>query len=568
MPELQDVLLDSRRLTGASMLLPRPGAMLETRLPSDRKRRLMRRWQELLQALYADLGWSGEWIVVRDQGPTQMLAATAPMDALLAATYVLEHALVFALLDPQRPGAEAWSAAVDALDARIVRRTDPRLAALARAAQRHGAQMLVGERDVSLGMGAAARRWPDDELPLPDEVNWELARQRLPIALITGTNGKTTTARLLARMLSLAGHTVGFSCTDYVQIGAQILERDDYSGPTGARMVLQHPDITAAVLETARGGLLRRGIQVRHADVGIVTNVAADHLGDGGIHTLEQLAEAKFSLTRGLHPQAPLVVNAEDRYCTRHARKLARPVYWFALHRPPRALLRGQCEVRAQVYASHGEVVIDDAAGIRPLLPVADIPITVGGNATHNLANALAATAAGLAMGVAEPVLAQALRDFGRDWRDNPGRANLFWIRGAQVLADYGHNPEGLAAVFRIARALPHGRCLVSFGQAGDRSDADIRELADQVAALNPDRILVKDMPDMLRGRAAGEIPALLRTRLLDCGIAEQRIEILQGDPAALQSALAWIQPGDLAVLFIHTDSAALLEQLDRLQSA
>lgn len=556
------ILLDSRRLTGASMLLSRPGAMLETRLPPERKRRLMRRWFSWVERLYADLGWAGEEVVTRDQGPTQMLAATAPPAALLPATFVLEQALDWALLDPARPTLAAYHRAVDALMTRIARRADGWLDALVRSAQRHCAQLLIGERDISLGEGRAAVVFDDDDIPTPDSLDWSDKQHRLPTVLVTGTNGKTTTSRILARILKTAGHTVGFSCTDYVQVGDAILDRDDYSGPTGARMVLRHPEVTAAVLETARGGMLRRGIQVRDADVGIVTNVAADHLGDGGIHDLAQLAEAKFTLVRGLHAEAPLVVNAEDRHCTRHARRLDRPLYWFAVKRPPRGLLKGAARTEALLYREGSQLWLDRDGVREALLPVSDLPIAFGGSAVHNIANALAASAAALALRVEMEVIRTALRSFGASWLDNPGRANLFQIRGATVLADYGHNPEGLAAIFAISAALPRQRLLISFGQAGDRTDQDIRNLADQVAAQRPDRVLVKEMLRMLRGRSPGEIPQLLSAQLKKRGLRPAQITVIDGDRAAVETALDWLQPGDLAVLFIHQDSATLLPEL------
>lgn len=556
------VLLDSRRLTGASLLLSRPGAILETRLPPERKRRLMRRWSTWVNQLYADLGWFDQEVATRDMGPTQMLAATAPPAALLPATYVLEQALDWALQDPAVPSSDAYHRAVDTLVTRVARRTDGWLDALVRSAERHRAQLLIGERDLSIGEGAAALVFADDDIPTPESIDWSDKQHRLPTVLVTGTNGKTTTSRILARILKTAGHTVGFSCTDYVQIGDEIVDRDDYSGPTGARMVLRNARITAAVLETARGGMLRRGIQVRDADVGVVTNVAADHLGDGGIHTLEQLAEAKFTLVRGLHPGAPLVVNAEDRHCTRHARRLDRPLYWFAVQRPPRGLLKGAARTEALLYRENGQLLIDRDGNREVLLPVADLPSAFGGSALHNIANALAASAAALALGVGLEPIRTALRDFGRSYLDNPGRANLFTIGGATVLADYGHNPEGLAAIFQIAAALPRERLLVSFGQAGDRTDQDIRDLADQVAAQQPERVLVKEMVKMLRGRPEGEIPALLVSQLKKRKLKASQIELCQGDRAAVESALAWLQPGDLAVLFIHQESAALLAEL------
>jgi len=553
--------MDSRRLTGASMLLDRPGAVLETRAPSESKALLLESWAHALKQILSALGMAHERWVVRDQGPTQMLACSAPLDLLLPMTYVLEQAWQEALTEhcPDLELEEGFT--IDQLAARMVRRSAPRLNAIERAAKRHGVLFLLGEEDISLGQGAEAQCFELDDLPLPDAIDWDSLTRRVPIAMITGTNGKTTTARILARILSDRGWVTGFSCTDYVQIGNRIVNRDDYSGPTGARLVLRDPEVEAAVLETARGGMLRRGVQVDCADVVVVTNVADDHLGDGGIHNLAQLAECKFTITRGLRRGAPVVVNSEDRHCARWARNLPRPVIWFGLQRPGKTLAMHR-RTRAMVYVADGWVVIERQGQIERVLPVADIPLTFGGYARHNVANVLAAVGAAFVLKVPLASMKTTLARFGSDADDNPGRANLFHIHGAQVLADYGHNPEGLRAVFEVAAHLKHERLLIAFGQAGDRTDSDIRGLADAVAAINPDRVLIKGMEEMLRGRAVGEIPRLMRKQLGKRGIAPERVLDVADDREAVTKALAWLQPGDLALLFIHVDKQALLAEL------
>jgi UDP-N-acetylmuramyl tripeptide synthase len=551
-------LIDSRRLTGASMLLERPGAIIETRLPNAIKAQLLELWPKLLRVRLRALGMAHEQSVVRDQGPTQMLAITAPIDALLPATYILERVYADAL---RACGIEQHSEEVlsdEQLEARLVRRSHPRHVALLRSAKRHGVLCQFDEDSLSLGMGAEVENFELDELPLPDAIDWPALKTRVPIALITGTNGKTTTARLLARMLKCAGHVVGFCCTDYVQIGDQITDRDDYSGPTGARKVLRHPEVTAAVLETARGGMLRRGLQVSDADVAVLTNVADDHLGDGGIHTLKQLAECKFTITRGLRRAAPVVVNADNRPCAAHAKTLDRAIIWFAKQRP-----RTPSRARAWVYLREQTICIESLGAVHELVPVAEVPMTLGGHAKHNIENALAAVAAAHALKLPLEAMRAGLKEFGLSPDDNPGRLNRFSIAGGTVLVDYGHNPEGLRAVFDALTGIPHQRLLVAFGQAGDRTDADIRGLADAVAKAGADRVLIKELPKMLRGRALGEIPALIRTRLAKHGVRE--VHQVADDHAAVDDALAWLQPGDLAVLFLHVDKEELLARLKAL---
>lgn len=273
---------DSRRLTGASLVLDVPGAILEVCAPTAHRTKLRVLWRGYARKLMDRIGWQAEQLVTRDQGGSQIFAISAPIDALLAATYSTEwawQAALFRLALAERPLSLATIA--DDILSRIVQDANPALHALYRAAKLRGVITLL-EKELSLGEGAQCRIYPLDDLPLPDQIAWRPKRRQMPIALVTGTNGKTTTVRLLARMVREAGFCAGFCSTDYVQVGDEILQRDDYSGPTGARMVLRHPNTEFAVLEVARGGMLRRGLQVSDADVGLVTNVADDHWAKTG----------------------------------------------------------------------------------------------------------------------------------------------------------------------------------------------------------------------------------------------------------------------------------------------
>lgn len=560
-------LTDSRRLTGPSLLLPGPGAIIEVEPPVEEASKLISHWRYFMRGLHQRMGWKKQPIATRRLGANAMLATAAPVDLLHLATYMNEWCWDAALCRLDGDRFESLAEAGERYAGRAERRANLRYRRLYSAANRRRVQLQLGEGDISLGEGKHCKVWDIDEVPDLRELDFSTFRHWIPTALITGTNGKTTTTRMLAKILIAAGHNPGFCSTDVVQVGDEIVDRNDYSGPGGARAVLRHPDTTAAILETARGGLLRRGLQVRYADVGVVTNVGDDHLGDLGINTVEQLAEVKFLIQHGLAAGAPMVVNAEDVHCRRHARRMKRPVIWFSLRPPSVKLLAGTQRPAGVMTVREGRLHFERGRKRLALIAADAIPACHGGSATHNIANALAAAAAALAMKVPPEAINQALSEFGSDPKDNPGRATLFNIAGATVLMDFGHNPEGVRAVFNIAEGLPRERLLVSFGQAGDRTDQALRDLSDALADQKPDRVIVKEMNKYHRGREAGEIPTLLRGQLLARGLVEDQLAQARSEDEVLAQTLEWLQPGDLAILFVHSDIERISDELSRLSN-
>ena len=553
---------DSRRLTGASLVLGVPGAILEVTAPTQHRTKLRVLWRNYARKLLDRIGWEREQVVTRDQGGSQIFAVSAPIDGLLPATYVTEwawEAALYRLQLGERP--ISLACICDDILSRIVTEAKPGLAALYLAAKRRGVTTLL-EKELSLGEGEHCKIYPLDNLPLPDEIAWHPKRRRIPIALVTGTNGKTTTVRLLAKMARSAGVSAGFCSTDYVQVGDEILQRDDYSGPTGARFVLRHPNTELAILEVARGGMLRRGLQVSDADVGLVTNVADDHLGENGVHTLDQLAEAKFTIVRGLRSDAPVVVNADDLHCRAYARRLSHPLIWFSLDRPQPDMLKGKRARLGVCYVEDGHL-IREINGVREVvITVEDVPITFNGAARYNTANALAALATASALDLPIKAIRRALAEFGREATDNPGRANVFHINGAQVIADYGHNPEGITALLQASMALPAKRRLVAVGLAGDRSDDAARQVGALLGKLKLDRIIVKELVGYLRGRAEGELSGIVIKTLQAARTPKSKISYVRTDVEAMAQTLAWLKPGDLAVLFLHENLVELSAQL------
>ena len=555
-------LVDTRRATGRTILMDGPGALMEAAPPPEIASNLATRWRREVRKLAAALGWTATQVNTLWFAPSLHLGLTAPIDQLMLATYVAEWGYELALSGVIEHEVPRRSRIIARLKRRRGGMANPALDLLYRRAAKERAQTLLGEGDISVGEGSMAQTWPQVDPPDADSIDWPNKRHRVPIALVTGTNGKTTTTRLIARIAELAGRVTGFCCTDSVEVGGDVLDRDDYSGPGGTRKVLRHPRTEFAVLEVARGGMLRRGLGVQFADAAVVTNIADDHMHDMGIHTRAQLARVKFLVAKALKPRGVLVTNLDNGWCRDEARKVERGVYWFALSPPPKSLLVGPAEVRGLATVRDGMIVLEDARRRIELLPVEELGMPGGGAAAHNVANALAAAATARSMKLPLNAIRGALKSFGQSPDDNPGRSNVFRILGATVLADFGHNPQSLTAIFGTARGLPHRRLLISIGQGGDRSDDAIRELGKLAAEQHPEMLIVKDMPKYRRGRAVGEIPDLLSHGAVAAGLSADRIVRVEGDLDAWEQIKSKLHPGDLAIVFVHSEIEEVFTRL------
>ena len=558
------LITESRRQTGAGRLLDVPGAALEVAVQPEFAGAFADAWRRHARALAAAVGWPDVALAVCPFPGGVSLALAAPVDGLYAATELNEAAAALASADAA--GAPADGDAGDAADAvtrvlaRIERDRDPALVALLAAAAGHGVSALWDADAVTLGLGAGSRTWPADALPGADAVDWHALRD-VPVALVTGTNGKSTTVRMLAAMATAAGHVPGVSTTDYVSVGRDLIEAGDFSGPMGARAALRDRRATLGVLEVARGGLLRRGVPVTRAAVACVTNVASDHLGEYGVETVEALAGVKFVVAKALAAGGVLVLSADDAHSAaeadRQAAALARrgvAVGWCSLD-PSGPRLAG-APVAASVVG--GQIAVRRGGGAwAALVAVADAPSAMGGAAVHNVRNALSAVATGAALGLPDAALAAGLRAFRGDAADNPGRANVSAVRGATVVVDYAHNTHGLAALVAFAEHLPcPGRRLVLLSTAGDRADADICDMARVARTFRADRTLAADLPDYLRGRAPGEVPAIIARETAALGAPPASVATFPDPASAARDALAWAAPGDVLLLVVLSHRA------------
>jgi cyanophycin synthetase len=542
-------LLDSRRLTGPNLLLDRTGAVLDVSFGEFEPELVIGAWKQHARRLLADMGWSDAAVHVRQFEGGANLAISAPVDGLYTATEINEA---------------AWDAARDWLEGtqrNLMRHVSrqlrdeyreeerPRLMRLLATAQARGVPTLVDEELVTLGLGCRSASWDLYEVPHPDEVDWA-SLGSIPVALITGTNGKTTTVRLLAAIAAASGLTAGVSSTDWLAMGSEVLDRDDYAGPGGARRVLRDARCELALLETARGGLLRRGLAVQRADVALITNIAPDHLGEFGVETIDDLADVKWSVTRALDSHGTLVLNADDARLMARASDSPAQLHLFSMN--PRNLhLQQHIAAGGVAYTvQRGQIRRIGGGRTESIVAVKSVPICFGGAATHNVANALAAVATADALGLTTRSIKRGLTGF--QLSDNPGRANIYRIGGSTVLLDFAHNPDGLAALMPIIEALPAARKMLVIGQAGDRSDVDIRNFAIAAAPERFDRILIKRMDGHARGREEGEVAGLLREAFLEQGYTARSIGMAKTELDAARMALRWARPDDLVVFLSH----------------
>ena len=446
--------LDSRRLTGPGLLLDRPGAVLELRLGGQDPDRAIAAWESAARRLLRDAGWAGEQLSTRRFPGGVSLALTAPVDGLYAATELNELAWEAAAAELGDGPPPDYAAGLVSLRGAIAAESNPALVALRAAARTRGVTFLSGEERVSVGSGAGVLVWAESLLPEPGAVDWSRVHD-VPIALVTGSNGKTTVVRLLATMIRAAGRVPGYTSTDGVTVGTVVIEEGDFSGPSGARMVLRRPEVEIAVLETARGGLLRRGLAVERADAAVITNIAEDHLGEFGIESLAELADTKLLVAKALGNRGTLVLNADDPMLVERSPAVQAPITWFSLE-PTSPLIAAHTRAGGTaVVAEEGQILLIRGERRETIAAVAEVPITFRGTAEHNVANVLAAVGVGAALGLEPEVMARALRKFGHDPADNAGRATLLDIGGIQILLDYAHNPHGMSALVGLAQKTP-----------------------------------------------------------------------------------------------------------------
>jgi len=559
-------LQDSRRLTGPNLVADGPGAIIDGHLEGIESMRFRDAWHARIREVLHAVDWAREATAERAYPGGITVFHSAPVDALYSATEVNEWAWAAAAADVGAGSdPEPIGKARDRLCALIDEESNARLTALQAAAAKQSVTFLTDDDEASVGTGTGALTWAVDALPDPSDVPWHDVHD-VPRVLVTGTNGKTTTVRMIDAIGRHAGRHTGFTCTDGIHVNGELVDGGDWSGPGGSRTVLRHKSVEFAALETARGGMLRRGLAVDRAQGALVTNVAADHLGEWGILTVDDVASAKLTVAKAVRHGAPLVVNADDAVLARAARTLGRPLTWIAIDEA--AAVRTQMGAEDVAWVARGGwIVMLDGDSELPVVEIPAVPATLGGAAVYNVSNALGAAALAYASGLDTDDIAAGLAAFDPSPQGSPGRTNLFDVGGVKVLVDFVHNPHGLAAIGRLVEGLAPERLGLMVGHAGDRDDQAMLELAQAAWTLAPERVAVKELADYLRGREPGEVPRIIQGEMVRLGAPAETVSVHPDEVDAAQALFSWARPGDMLLLSALAQRQEVLDLVTRLQS-
>jgi cyanophycin synthetase len=408
------------------------------------------------------------------------------------------------------------------------------------------------------------------------------ADRRIPIVSISGTNGKSTVTRLISHVLIRAGRHVGTTTSDGVLVDERLVDPGDWTGPGGAQQILSRSDIEIAVLETARGGIVLRGVGYESNEASILTNVSADHLDLQGIHTLPELAEVKATISRITRPDGWTVLNGDDPLVAAVARRTRAKVALFSLDEEHSAPVRRHLARGGRAYVVRRGIMVEVNRGrSTSIVPVAEVPITIGGIARHNVANALAAAGGARALGATIEQVADGLRDFRPTSERSPGRLNLYRLGQRIVIVDFAHNEAGIAAVLDVAEGIAGGAAgraapiTIIIGTAGDRPDDTLRGIG-RIAAQRAQRVAIKETLGYLRGRTRESIVGELLAGVVAGGRSADEVSVYESETAALRAELNG--PGSLAegrgarqdaarvvVLMCHEEREAVFALLDQL---
>ena len=546
---------DSRRLTGANLFWDLPAAIIDVAIEGPPEA-VIRAWESAVVKWLDAIGYADEKTCYRVFDGGASLLISAPIDVLYSMCELNEVAWTSAAHTCGEGDAPDFEGDLARLKRLFDEERNPALLALQGAAHHHGAPFLWDDDEVSVGYGEGALVWKPDSLPAPDDIDWK-AIHSIPVVLVTGTNGKSTTVRMTAFIMAAAGYRAGLTSTDFIRVGDRVIDTGDYSGTGGARMLMRQGDVEMAVLEVARGGLLRRGLGIERANAVLVTNVATDHLGEYGINTVAELIPVKFIVHRALQGNDPLVLNADDEGVVAYATRLDKTIAWFS-HDADNPVVRAAvsdggtaCYLKdGWLWAASGR---EGEVSERKVAAVENIPAAMGGVVRYNISNALAAMALAIALGIEDEAIRHGLATFRGDETDNPGRGNWFEHEGVRILVDFAHNPHGMSALADAVRQVQAERVVVLLGQAGDRTDKDIRDMTRAACSMEPDLLLVCELPGYERGREPYAVPGVIREAALQAGIPADSITLFPSPKDATKQALEQARQGDLLVLLALT---------------
>ena len=400
-----------------------------------------------------------------------------------------------------------------------------------------------------------------DREAVKEKFNFEgISPYSIPVISITGTNGKTTTTRMIGHVFSMMGLCVGMTTTSGIYIGNKCILKGDTTGPESAKTVLMDKRVEVAVLETARGGILRRGLAYDLADVGVITNISEDHLGIDGINTLEDLVYVKSLVAESVKKNGYAVLNADDESVNLLTERVNSNIIYFSKNPDNIIIKKHMIDGGKAVFLKDGFICLFDGDKVQPIVDVLEMPSTFEGKLEYNIENAMAAASACIGLGVDIEAIAKGLRTFCLDESQNPGRFNIYNLDNFKVIVDYGHNIGGYTAVLNALKKMEAGRLVGVIGVPGDRMDAHIIELG-RIGGEGFNYIYIKEDMDK-RGRAEGEVAKLLEKGVISSGKSKKDYRIILNEMEALKAAMENAQDGDCIVVF-YEDYEGIIKTIE-----
>jgi cyanophycin synthetase len=571
----------STRLFGANLFFDRAGAVLDVHVV-DHQDELVKLWIVELNRVLPAINWEPGYLTGHKKYSKGIrFALSAPYDLLWAATDLVEYIWLSVRHKFELGQFLSLEKAREHMQPIIEKHTSLVFRRVYLEAHRRSLNVFEDGTNVTVGSGKFAYTVAKEKL-LYEEIPWDKIKE-IPAVIVTGTNGKTTTVRLAHFICKMANKIAGYCSTDWIMIGDEIIEHGDLTGPSGNQGVMMNQNVEVAVLEVARGGLLRRGILTNFVRAATVTNVSVDHMGEDGVDTLEELALAKALVYKSIAPDGYAIVNLDDKLMREYSKKLtvkkiyitqdiSNPDYAayladaaFVCHAQDNAFYWRSCviPVMAGIHNLKEISFLKDKNKDQLIASFADTPITVNGNALHNVENALHAIALSFTLGNSIEHIAQALMLYENSAENNLGRANIFKYNGGTVIVDFAHNVAGMEAMIHLAKSymVDDGRFGILCGNTGNRMYLTDK-ITDSIISGKPSMVIIKELSSYLRGTEPGELVRQMQGMLVAKGMDAQNIQIAQNEFEALDIALDFVKAGDVFLFLAHESTAKIIEKL------
>ena len=552
----------SKRLIGPNLFFKETGTVLDIPQKDDQEK-LVGLWEKEVQKILPCLGWSDIKSAHKIFNNGIRLAFVCPFDITLASCDVIDFTWASVCQFMETGKYKSVEEAKESLLPTIEAEENLKLRDIYNEATKRGFNVFFDEGLVTIGSGKYSYQKEIDQLDIKS-LDWHQIKD-IPIVLVTGTNGKTTTVRMASFICQHADKIVGYCSTDWVMVDGEVLDRGDFSGPSGNRYVLTNPKVDVAVLEVARGGLCTRGLANTNVTAATISNISVDHLGQDGVETLEDLCEAKSIVYSSVENAGHAIINLDDQYIRERyeANKIKGKTVFFSQKLSEEEMDSYLNKSAYVCFVKNGQFVLKTKTKRCELASVVDVPITVKGFAKHNIENALNAIALSYELGCEPAQIGRALCAYKNSDEENLGRANVFEVSGATVIVDFAHNAAGLKAIFEMSKAYAPKGTTVMWGQTGDRIGM-IDEMSRITASYQPKEVVVNEIANYLRGAELGQIPVLIEDALGRHGYDKQKVHHVEDELSGVDYTLSQLESGDVCILCVHEHIGEVVDKIKK----